>query len=57
MTATTALRVFLAERRLRLNVNDLWIAATAAAHGLPVLTQNQRFAALTGAAGVTVIQV
>lgn len=51
------LRVFLAERRRRLNINDLWIAATAAAHGLPIVTQDRDFDALSGAVGVTVIQV
>lgn len=51
------LRVFLAQHRRRLNVNDLWIAATAAAHGLPVVTQDLGFNALEGVSGVTVVQV
>lgn len=37
------LRVQLAERGRRINVNDLWIAATAVAHGIPVVTQDTDF--------------
>jgi predicted nucleic acid-binding protein len=51
------LRVHLVEIGRRVTVNDLWIAATAAAHGLPVVTQDGDFAALEGAAGVTVVRV
>lgn len=51
------LRVHLAEARRRLNVNDLWIAATAAAHGLPVVTQDDDFSPLRGAQGLEVIRV
>ncbi|MPZ51938.1 MAG: PIN domain-containing protein [Acidimicrobiia bacterium] len=43
-----ALRVHLAEEGLRLNVNDLWIAATAVAHELPVVTQDADFDPLEG---------
>ncbi|MGI8593100.1 MAG: PIN domain-containing protein, partial [Solirubrobacteraceae bacterium] len=32
------LRVHLAQTGRRVNVNDLWIAATAATHGLPIVT-------------------
>lgn len=35
----------------------MWIAATAAAHEMPVLTQDQDFDALSGVAGLTVIPV
>ncbi|MBA2694327.1 MAG: type II toxin-antitoxin system VapC family toxin [Actinobacteria bacterium] len=51
------LRVHLAETGRRVNVNDLWIAATAAAHGLPVVTQDDDFRPLEGARGVDVIRV
>jgi predicted nucleic acid-binding protein len=51
------LRVHLAETGRRVNVNDLWIAATAAANGLPVVTQDDDFAPLHGAKGLDVIRV
>lgn len=40
------LRLYLAERSRRLNLNGLWIAAAAVAHGLPVVTQDSDFDAL-----------
>ena len=51
------LRVHLAETGRRVNVNDLWIAATAAANGLPVVTQDDDFGPLEGARGLDVIRV
>ncbi|HET7386974.1 MAG TPA: type II toxin-antitoxin system VapC family toxin [Nocardioidaceae bacterium] len=51
------LRVHLAEKGRRVNINDLWIAATAAAHGVPVVTQDDDFAPLQGAQGFDVIRV
>ncbi|QPZ38630.1 type II toxin-antitoxin system VapC family toxin [Paramicrobacterium chengjingii] len=51
------LRVHLAESGRRVNVNDLWIAATAAANGVPIVTQDDDFDPLEGAHGVTVIRV
>jgi predicted nucleic acid-binding protein len=51
------LRVHLAETGRRLNVNDLWIAATALAHGIPVITQDDDFEPIDGAAGLSVIRV
>lgn len=51
------LRVHLAEAGRRVNVNDLWVAATAATHALPVVTQDDDFDALDGAAGVRVVRV
>jgi predicted nucleic acid-binding protein len=38
-------------------VNDLWIAATAAAYGMPVITRDRDFYALSGVNGLTVIEV
>lgn len=38
--------VALAEAGRRINVNDLWIASVAVAHGLPVITQDDDFDAL-----------
>lgn len=51
------LRVHLAQAGRRINVNDLWIAATAAAHGMPVVTQDDDFAPLDGVSGVSVVRV
>jgi predicted nucleic acid-binding protein len=51
------LRVHLAESGRRLNVNDLWIAATALAHELPVVTQDQDFDMVEGVAGLRVLRV
>ncbi len=51
------LRVHLADAGRRLNVNDLWIAATAAANELPVVTQDDDFGPLAGAKGIEVIRV
>jgi len=51
------LRVHLAEAGRRLNVNDLWIAATALAHDLPVVTQDDDFAPVEGVAGLSVVRV
>ncbi len=51
------LRVHLAEKGRRINVNDLWIAATAAAHGIPVVTQDDDFEPLHSVQGLDVILV
>ena len=51
------LRVQLAETGRRLNVNDLWIAATAVANGLPVVTQDADYDALDELGAVTVVRV
>ena len=51
------MRVYLAAAERRVNVNDLWIAATAAAYEIPVLTQDEDFEVLNGIAGLTVIEV
>lgn len=41
----------------RANVNDLWIAATAAANDLPVITQDADFDVVEGVAGLVVHRV
>lgn len=51
------MRAYLAASGRSVKVNDLWIAATAAAHGMPVITQDRDFYALSGANGLTVIEV
>jgi predicted nucleic acid-binding protein len=51
------LRVSLAEARRRINVNDLWIAATAARHRIPVVSQDDDFQAVDGRSGVVVVTV
>jgi predicted nucleic acid-binding protein len=56
-TLWAELRVRLAETGARVNVNDMWIAATAASRGLPVVTQDNDFDSLDGIAGVMVIKV
>ncbi|WP_107528880.1 type II toxin-antitoxin system VapC family toxin [Mycolicibacterium tusciae] len=51
------LRVHLAEAGRRVRVNDLWIAAIAAAKQLPVVTQDGDFDALEGVAGLAIVHV
>jgi predicted nucleic acid-binding protein len=51
------LRVHLAESGRRLNVNDLWIAATAIAHRIPVVTQDEDFDPVEGVGGLQVSRV
>lgn len=51
------LRVHLAEAGRRVRVNDLWIAAIAAAKQLPVVTQDEDFDALEGVAGLAIVRV
>jgi predicted nucleic acid-binding protein len=55
--AWAQMRAYLAASGRRVNVNDTWIAATAATHEIPVLTQDGDFEALSGVAGLTVIPV
>lgn len=55
--AWAKLRIHLAEADRRLNVNDLWIAATALANGLPVVTQDDDFEPIDGVGGLAVIRV
>ena len=51
------LRIHLAESKRRLNVNDLWIAATALAHDLPVVTQDDDFEPIEGVSGLAIVRV
>lgn len=51
------LRLLLAEAGRRINVNDTWIAATALAHGVPVVSQDNDFEALAEISGLQVIAV
>jgi predicted nucleic acid-binding protein len=49
--------VQLAQSGARLNANDLWIAATAHAHGLPVITRDDDFQPVDGVGGLRVVVV
>lgn len=51
------LRVRLAEAGRKMNVNDLWIAAIAAANGLPIITQDADFEPIEAVGGPHVILV
>jgi predicted nucleic acid-binding protein len=51
------LRLLLAGSRRRVNLNDTWIAATALAHDVPVITQDADFAALAEISRLQVISV
>lgn len=51
------MRVRLAEAGLRAKVNDLWIAAVAAANGMDVVTQDDDFDHIERVGGPTVIRV
>jgi predicted nucleic acid-binding protein len=51
------MRSYLAASGRRVGPNDIWIAATAATHGIPVITQDADFDPLSGVAGLTVVSV
>ena len=51
------MRVHLAQAGRRCNVNDLWIAATAASRGLAVVTQDDDFGPVEGVGGLQVVRV
>lgn len=51
------LRVRLAEEGRRAKINDLWIAAVAAANDLDVVSQDEDFDVIEGVGGPTVIRV
>ncbi len=55
--AWAQMRAYLAVSGRRVDANDMWIAATAAAHEIPVVTQDADFDHLNGVAGLTVIPV
>jgi predicted nucleic acid-binding protein len=55
--AWAQMRAYLAASGRSVNANDVWIAATAAANEIPVVTQDADFDALSGVAGLTVIPV
>jgi predicted nucleic acid-binding protein len=55
--AWAQMRAYLGASGQKVGVNDMWIAATAAAHEIPVLTQDGDFDALSGVAGLTVIPI
>ena len=51
------MRVHLAQTGRRCNVNDLWIAATAASRGWAVVTQDDDFGPVEGVGGLQVVRV
>lgn len=55
--AWAQMRAYVRASGRKVEINDMWIAATAAAHEIPVLTQDGDFDALNGVAGLTVIPV
>jgi predicted nucleic acid-binding protein len=55
--AWAQMRAYVGASGQRVRINDMWIAATAAAYEMPVLTQDGDFDALNGIAGLTVIPV
>ncbi|GAA4754891.1 type II toxin-antitoxin system VapC family toxin [Nocardioides endophyticus] len=55
--AWARIRVQLANARRRSNVNDMWIAATALAHGVPVVTQDHDFDVIAELSGLAVQHV
>jgi len=56
-SAWARLRLLLLETGRQMPVNDSWIAATASAAGLPILTQDDDFDAVHGLDGMVVIKV
>lgn len=56
-TAWATMRVRLAEQGRRVNVNDLWIAATAVAYGMTLFTQDNDYAHLADVGGPPVVLV
>jgi predicted nucleic acid-binding protein len=55
--AWAQMRAYVQASGRKVRINDMWIAATAAAYEMPVLAQDTDFDALNGVAGLTVIPV
>jgi predicted nucleic acid-binding protein len=55
--AWAQMRAYMGASGQKVRINGMWIAATAAACGIPVITQDADFDALNGVAGLTVIPV
>jgi predicted nucleic acid-binding protein len=55
--AWAQMRAYVRAAGQKVRVNDMWIAATAAAYDMPVLTKDADFDALDGVAGLTVIPI
>ena len=55
--AWAQMRAYLAASGRQVNANDMWIAATAVAQEVPLVTQDADFDALSGISGLTVIPV
>lgn len=55
--AWAQMRAYLAVSGRSVNANDVWIAATAAANEIPIVTQDGDFDALNGVAGLTVVPI
>jgi predicted nucleic acid-binding protein len=51
------MRVTLGRGGRKINVNDLWIAATAASRAMPVVTQDSDFDPVEGIGGLQIIRV
>jgi predicted nucleic acid-binding protein len=51
------MRAYLFASGEKINVNDMWIAATAASREIPVFAQDRDFNVLSGVGGLTVIEV
>ncbi|MDP5185113.1 type II toxin-antitoxin system VapC family toxin [Blastococcus sp. BMG 814] len=55
--AWAELRLRIAQAGRRMNVNDTWIAATALAHDVPVVSQDADFDVLAGISPLRVVRV
>lgn len=55
--AWARLRVYLAQAHRRANVNDMWIAATALALDIPVVTQDRDFEVMAEVSELQVLHV
>lgn len=51
------MRAHLVRSGRRVHVNDIWIAATAAVHHLPVVTQDDDFDPVEGVRGLEIVKV